>query len=224
MNRRRRFQKPALVIAAWAMVLMLMLVAGVASNRLLYAYVDGVRATDPNPALSRAEDFMAQSRFLEALEQIDAAQKQAPEHPRVWKVRGDFYFRREEFRRAAEAYERALQHGWSGTSVPVNYVWSLIRLELYEEAAHWGKGFMKQHDTPLLPRYVAEAYLRQGNRIDAIPYLERALAGTGDDTYLMSNLVSSYLAAGRAEDARKTEARLHEVRARMQDLGAPPLE
>jgi tetratricopeptide (TPR) repeat protein len=224
MNRRRRFQRPGLVIGVWATVLLLMFMGGVAYNHWLGAYVAGVRATDPNPALTRAEEFMAQSRYLEALEQIDDAQTRAPEHPRVWKVRGDFYFRREEYRRAAEAYEHALQLGWADKSVPVNYVWSLIRLELFDEAAHWGKDFMKRHDTPLLPRYVAEAYIRQGNRIDAIPYLERAHAATGDDTYLMSNLVSSYRAAGRTEDADEMQERLHEVRARMQDLNLPAPE
>ena len=224
MHRRRRFKRPGLVIAVWAAALVLLFAGGVAYNHWLSGYVEHVRATDPNPALTAAEAFMAQSRYLEAVEQIDLAQQRAPEHPRVWKVRGDYFFHREEYRRAAESYERALQLGWSDKSVPVNYVWTLIKLEHYDDALHWGKEFMKRFDTPLLPRYVAEAYIRKDNRIDAIPYLERAYKATGDDVYLMSNLVSSYRAAGRLEDADKILARLNEVRARMQDMSLPAPE
>lgn len=224
MQKRQRFARPALVLTCWALALLVLLLLGLALNHRLYRYVTDVRASDPNPALSEAEELMAQSRYMEALARIDDARQRAPEHPRVWKVTGDYHFRREQFREAAEAYERALQHGWEGASVPVNYLWSLIKLEYYEDVTHWGREFMKRYDSALIPRYIAEAFIRSGNRVDAIPYLERALAKSGEDPYLLGNLINAYRAAGRLDEAEDVQKRLLEVRARMQDMSLPAPE
>lgn len=218
--KRRRFKYPQLVLAVWVLLLAAGTALSIAYNWRIYDHVEEVRATDPNPALSLAEDLMNRNRVAEAWEQVGIARQHNAEHPRVWQVAGDLHFRVEQWEEARTAYERAIELGTTHKGAYLNLLWSLIKLQYYRDAANLGREFMRffathfdDHD-PIFPRYVAEALVRRGDRVEAIPYLERALDGYGNDFYLMQNLAQAYRLAGRLEESRAMQARIAEERAR----------
>jgi tetratricopeptide (TPR) repeat protein len=218
----RRYRHPVAVLAVWAVLLALLFAVTVLYNMALSAYVAQVRATDPHPPLTSAERFIELNRFEDAWVQVEVARERAPEHPRLWKVIGDIHFRRANHREAAEAYQRAVELGSADRGVYANLLWSLIQLQYYQRASELGRRFMQRWNDPVFPRYVAEAFIRRGEREKAVPYLEEALEGNQRDLYLLRNLARAYQSVGRLQEAQEVQRRVDAIEAQ-QDVEAEPL-
>lgn len=216
-----RYNHPVAVLAAWSLVLVLVFAVTIVYNMGLSAYVAHERASDPHPPLTEAERYIELNRFEDAWEQVEIARTRAEEHPRLWKVIGDLHFRRSKHREAAEAYQHAVERGSADRSVYANLLWSLIQLQYYQRASEMGRRFMQRWHDPVFPRYVAEAFIRRGEREKAVPYLEEALEGNETDLYLLRNLARAYQSAGRLQEAQKVQRRIAAIEAQ-QDIVPDP--
>lgn len=203
-----------MVLTFWGMAIAALFGVTVAANVALGNHLARVRAQDPGPHLNTAEEFMNRNSFPEAWAEIRKAQEKAPEDPRVYKVSGDLHFREKAWLPAIESYKTAIDKGSDSAGVYSNMLWAFIELGRYSDAIAVGEECIKGgRQEPVIYRYTAEAYIREGNRIKAIPFLEDALKRYVKDLYLMRQLVEAYRSVGRNSKANELEQHIREIEA-----------
>jgi len=170
------------------------------------------REGDPDTHLDRAESRMAALDFKGALVSVENALDRTPLYPRAHKVLGDILFNQDDWDGAESAYRRCLDLGGTYEGVQNNIVWTLIEQESYEEAVALGRAFIQQKSAShLIPRFVAEAYLRAGQWPEAVEYLKIAREANPKDPYLLRRLAMAFGKLGMADEERRFLALLNEV-------------
>lgn len=205
-------QETRRVMTRWATLLLacfiLTGVLNVSFSRYLLAQRDG----DPDTHLDRAEASLAAREFKGAIVSVENALDRAPLYPRAHKVHGDILFNQKQYSHAESAYRKCLDLGGRYEGVQNNILWCLIEQESYDEAVALGKEFLAAKDVSrLVPRYVAEAYVRSGRWQEAADYLKLALESNPKDTYLLRRLGTAYGKMGMAAEEERTLAYLGEV-------------
>ena len=196
----------------WAMLLVACFAFTAVVNVSFSRYLLAQRERDPETHLALAEARMAAEDFEGARVSVENAFDRAPLYPRVHKVHGDIFFNQGKWADAVRAYRRCLDLDGKYQGVQNNIVWSLIEQESYEEAVALGKRFMVEGEVShLIPRFVAEAYLRTAQWKDAEHYLKEALKFNPNDTYLLRRLAMAYGKLGNTEQEEETLAFLGEV-------------
>lgn len=213
------FKNVRRVLTLWAAILVAGLVGAEAFTSGLAIHARHVRDKDYRTNLAAAAESMDSNDVAGALRQVEEALRKAPDASQPHVVAGDIHFRLKRWEQAIAAYERALAKGSRVVGTKLNTVWALIELKQYDRAVAFGEGSVAEgKDAAALSRYIAEAHLRAGRPVDAIPHLERALEGYPDDRYLLDHLERGYVRAGREEDAEKVRGRIAEVQASLNEL------
>lgn len=211
---RRRFRHPQVILLVWAGLVLSGVVLSLWGNVALVQHVRYLRAHDPMPHLTTAETLVARGSIQEAWAELRSAMEKAPKDARVFKVVGDLHFRQKEWIEAVDAYRSAIDEGSDAPGVFANTLWALIELSHYPEAIAFGEDCIRRGLTDaVIPRYIAEAYLRSGDRAAAIPFLEKALERYTNDLYLLGKLLGAYRMTGDTAKAQALEQRITALKA-----------
>lgn len=200
------------LMGRWAALLLVSFALTALLNLSFSRYLLAQREGDPDTHLNRAETRMAALDFKGAMVSVENALDRAPLYPRAHKVHGDILFNQDDWDGAESAYRRCLDLGGNYEGVQNNIVWSLIEQEAYDEAVVLGRAFIAQQSTShLIPRFVAEAYLRAGQWTEAVAYLKLAREANPKDPYLLRRLAMAYGKLGMADEEQRFLALLNDV-------------
>lgn len=210
--KRPSMKRPARFFAWWMVGLGACAACAVALNVALARYAEQSRERNPATHVASAREHMAAGDVLGAYELLDKAVQCAPDSPVTWQMAGDVCFEARKWDRALVWYDHALALGGSHPGLRTNKLWALIELGKHEDAMAFGKESISEgFTTPLIYRYVAEAHIREGQPVEAIPYLEEALKASPRDLYLLEHLLIGYRQAGDEPRATQTSQRISEV-------------
>jgi tetratricopeptide (TPR) repeat protein len=197
------FKHPRRILLLWGCTLLLLMALSLGAHHVLGRHVQAMREADPDSYLVAAEALMSRHDFPKAEAQILLALQRDPENPKTFKTKGDLHFNQKQWRLALEAYQLALKFHNQAPGIRSNTLWALIELEHYEEATTFGKRCIDAGDTmPIIPRYTAEALVRNEQWQEAIPFLENAIAFYTRDMYLLNLLHQAYKKNGDTEKAQ----------------------
>jgi len=201
------------LMVRWAAFLTACFVLTAAMNVSFSRYLLEEREDDPDTHLDRAEDYLAAGEYKLAIVSVENAYDRAPLYPRVHKVHGDILFNQGEYVRAEPEYRKCLDLDGKYEGVQNNILWCLIEQEAYDQAVVLGKKFLKEEGqvSRLIPRYVAEAYMRSSRWPEALDYLKLALEYNPKNTYLLQRLAMAYRKTGNAAEEERVLARLGEI-------------
>ena len=192
--------------AVWAALLALGFVGVYGVDRAILAYSERVRASDYMTYVAEATHMAEVGQLEEAFIPLREALALAPYAPEPHLVHGHLHYRLQQWEDALLAYRRALQYGTPEIGARLNAMWASIQLGRYADAVALGEVSIKSGFTsPVMVRYIAEAYYRAGDYAEAIPYIEEALKGYPNDLYLWEHLMQA---------GRRTENEALEQRAR----------
>lgn len=199
-------------IRVWAAVLVLGFVGGGVFNVWLVDYARRARENDPQAHIESALSSIGRSNLPEALLQLDRALELAPESAMAHFLEGEVRFALKQWEDALVWYDKALALGCREPGARSNKLWTLIELKHYNEAVNFGIQSMEEgYKDAVFSRYTAEALIRDGRGIEAIPYLTATLESNPGDLYVLEQLRLAYVQAGNIEDAQRMKDRISEV-------------
>jgi tetratricopeptide (TPR) repeat protein len=205
-------KNPGRFFAVWAGGLAGCLVCIIVINVELAQYAERTRQRNPETYFAAAQERLAGGDIAGTHEQINKAIACDPDSPMTWHRAGDIAFAMKQWEKALGWYNHALGLGGTHPGLRTNKLWTLIELRRYSDAIEFGKQSISGgFDSPLIPRYVAEAYVRDGKLVEALPYLEDALKGSPSDLYLLEHLWTGHKHAGNEQRAREIRERISEV-------------
>jgi len=177
-------------LALWAAALVLGFIGVFGLDRLFLAYSAQLRASDYRTFVAEAAALADAGQLDEAFIPIQTALRLAPEAPEVHLMHGHLHYRRQQWEEALFAYRRALQHDSPEIGARLNAVWAYIQLGRYRDAIALGEVSIRTgFDSPVMQRYLAEAYYRGHDFAGAIPYLLNAVEGFPNDLYLWEHII-----------------------------------
>lgn len=198
------------VLVTWAAVLAFGVLLAAGWQAGLAGYVGAQRASSPWTYLKAAERYESEQNWAQALAMLQEAAKRDPKSPVAYERMGLLlYTQRSDWPNALKAFDEALARKSASLDVRGKYIWSLIHLKRYDEAAAFGQRCIDEgHQSPNFPRYTGEAFYRAGKHALALPHLENALKGFPNDMLLLERLLTCYKAVGDTEKQAKIEARI----------------
>ncbi len=207
------------ILMLWCAIILLLLALAEGLNFGLRTYARERRESDYRTYLAAAMDFMNRYDYPGALAQVEEAKRRQPQAPEPYALAGHVRYHLKHWSQAITEYQEAISRGSREEGVFLNVVWALIELKRYEEATALGiKAVNAGFSMPALPRYIAEAYFRNGKMTEAIPYYQMALNGYPNDLYLLDHLRQSHRAAGQLDKAKEMQTRIADIEA---SLNAP---
>lgn len=207
------------ILVLWCAIILLLLALTESLNFGLRTYARERRESDYRTYLAAATDLMNRYDYSGALAQVEEAKRRQPQAPEPYALAGHVRYQLKHWSQAITEYQEAISRGSREEGVFLNVVWALIELKRYEEATALGiKALNAGFSMPALPRYIAEAYFRNGKMTEAIPYYQMALNGYPNDLYLLDHLRQSYRAAGQLDKAKEMQTSIANIEA---SLNAP---
>lgn len=211
--------------AVWALLLCLVIALTIGADIAFARHGRELRENDPITHFKTGLDYLHEGRLPEALDEAARAIELNPKYGDAYVLRANIQSRLGQWTEAAASYTRGFELGESSGKAAVNAVCCHIRAEDFAAAVEMGKKAEARGVTrPDLYQSMAVACVRQGQQIDAIPYLEKALDGMPTDLYLLDQLTQAYAAAGREEDAEAVRERMEQTRLDLGNAVAGPTE
>lgn len=209
------FANPRKYLLRWAGAIACGVIVLLAANFSLCRHVAVLRESSPWSYLKAAEALKAKNNWTGAIQMLDEAAKRDPKSAVPWERMGQIQYNQEQWDKALQSFQNALDRGSRDTDARGKIIWCLIHLRRFDGAAAFAKACIEGGDTsPYLPRYTAEAYRRAGRFAEAIPYLQQALKGFPDDLYLMELLVQCYKQLGSQQEAAAIQQRIESLQGR----------
>ena len=212
---RPTFKHPRRILAGWGMLWVLGALSIAVFDFRLAGYAADLRANDYRTYLGEAVILLEAKDYLGALQRVEHAKQLAPDVYEPYAYAGGIHYRMKRWDLAYSNFSLAVEKGDPGVGPRLDIVWSLIEMKRYDEAADFGtRAAAAFPDNVMLPQYTAEALLKGGRPGDAIPFLERALAQSENNVYLLDRLARALEQKGdaaAASEARERIDRIHEA-------------
>ncbi|MBI1321226.1 MAG: tetratricopeptide repeat protein [Candidatus Hydrogenedens sp.] len=207
------FQDETKMLIRWGGLLLVLAVAALGVNIGTHQHVQDLRASSPWTYVKAGQARMAANDPDGALLQFRKAAALDDRSPLAWEHMGLLYYEREEFAKAAEAYEAARKRGSIDPDARGKALWAYIHTKRYDEAIALGEQSMRDgHATPQFARWVGDANFRAGRYNECIPHFEQALKNQ-EDLYVMSKLLGAYEHTGRTKQAEALRERIEVLEA-----------
>lgn len=219
----RQHNNPRKAVILWVAALCFLLTAVVAANLLWARYFAMRQANDYRPFLTEAYREIELQDFITAMENVQRAMALAPANAQVYKTAGDVNYRFRHWQTAIVHYEKAIELGDGEEDTRAAMVWALVQIKRYDGAIRFGETAVAQgYRIPAMIRSLSEAYKRQGDLEDALPYFKQALEYYPDDLYLMANIRAAYEASGDKEKADEMESRIDVTQEKISQMAQGP--
>lgn len=207
------FTDESKVLGRWAGLLLLLGVVALGVNIGIHQHVEDLRAASPWTYVKAGQARMAANDPDGALLQFRRAAALDDSQPLPWEHIGLLHYEREDYAKAAEAYEEARKRGSVEPDARGKALWAYIHTMRYDEAIALGEQSMREgHATAHFSRWVGDANFRAGRFDACIPHFERALQNQ-EDLYVMSKLLGAYEHTGRTKQAEALRERIEVLEA-----------
>jgi tetratricopeptide (TPR) repeat protein len=209
----RRFHNERAALGQWLGILCVVGVAALGVNIGVYRHVEDLRASSPWTYVRQGMERMRANDFDAALIHFRKGAEVAPSSPLPHEHMGLLHYERQDFAKAASAYERAVELGSRSADARGKLLWAYIHTRQYDAAVALGERSINERlATEQFPRWIAEAHYRAGRMEDSIRYFEVALQNQ-EDLYVMSKLLSAYEKTGRTKQAEALRQRIEVLEA-----------
>ena len=189
------------------------LLDAVDQHELANEVYEGIPSTSPlkpTAVVQFAENLDAMGDRAEALRRLGNIVVTNPEDVDALSVLGDLQRTDKQYDAAAETYTKAIDA--VGGEAPGHWRYYYVRGIAYERAKQWDKAeadFKKalelNPDQPQVLNYLGYSWVDQGvNLIPALDMIERAVAASPNDGYIIDSLGWAYYRLGRYEEAVAT--------------------
>lgn len=207
------FHNERAALGQWLGLLCVVAVVALGVNIGIYRHVEDLRAGSPWTYVRAGMERMRANDFDAALANFRKGAEVAPDSPLPYEHMGLLHYERQDFAKAADAYERAVELGSTDADARGKLLWSYIHTKKYDQAVALGERSVREHHaTAQFPRWIAEAHFRAGRMEDSIRYFEAALQQQ-EDLYVMSKLLSAYEKTGRIREAAALRQRIEVLEA-----------
>ena len=198
------------VLTLWAAVLLVGVLVAAGWQAGLASYVGAKRAESPWTYLKAAANYEAQQNWGQAIAMLHEAAKRDAQSPVPHERLGLIYYQhRSDWSAALAAFDAALARNSTSLDLRGKYIWSLIHLKRYDEAAAFGQRCIDEGQTSAnFPRYTGEALFRARKFNEALPHLEKALEGFSSDMLLLERVAACLRETGNTEKLKQIEKRI----------------
>lgn len=198
------------VLTVWAAVLAFGVLIAAGWQVGLASYVSVQRTQSPWTYLKAAARYEEEQNWSQAISMLQEAARRDPKspvpHERIGLIQ---YQHHSDWAAALAAFDDALRLKSDSLDVRGKYIWSLIHLKRYDDAADFGKQCMDEgFDSPNFPRYTGEALFRAQKYAEALPQLEKSLPGFPNDMLLLERIATCCRETGNTEKLRQFEKRI----------------
>lgn len=198
------------VLTLWAAVLGLGLLVAVGWQAGLASYVGVQRTQSPWTYLKAAARYEEEQNWSQAIAMLQEASRRDPKSPVPHERIGLIHYQhRSDWLAAIAAFDDALRLKSDSLDVRGKYIWSLIHLKRFDDAAAFGQRCMDEGlKSPNFPRYTGEALFRANKYAEALPYLEKSLPGFPNDMLLLERIANCYRETGNTDKLGQIEKRI----------------
>ncbi len=198
------------VLTVWAAVLAVFVLVAIGWQAGLASYVGVQREQSPWTYLKAAARYEEQQNWGQAIAMLHEAAKRDAKSPVPHERLGLIYYQhRNDWPAALGAFDEALRLKSGSLDVRGKYIWSLIHLKRYDDAAAFGQRCIDEgHQSPNFPRYTGEALFRARKFAAALPHFEKALAGFPSDMLLLERIADCCRETGDTEKLKQIEKRI----------------